>query len=64
MKYRVVVSVMTVETWEVEDVENEAEACEQWEEGHLLSTGGYKMDEILSVTEVPTSISLTRAKGL
>ena len=53
MKYRIVASVLTVETWEVDDVENETEARECWEEGRLLSTSGYKLDKILSIKEVP-----------
>jgi hypothetical protein len=32
MKYRVVASVLTKETWEI-DTENEAEARELWEKG-------------------------------
>jgi hypothetical protein len=51
MKYKVEVSVKTVETWEI-DARNEAEARELWEEGSLLRTDGYEMEEILSVTEI------------
>ncbi len=53
MKYRVVVSVLTRETWDVE-ADDEAQARELWErEGDLRRTEGYKMQEFLSVTEIP-----------
>lgn len=52
MKYRVVVSVLTKETWDVE-AKDEAEARELWlEEGSLKHTGDYKAEQILSVTEI------------
>jgi len=51
MKYRVVVSVLTKETWEI-DAKDEAEARELWEEGWLLRTEGYKIEKILSVTRL------------
>jgi hypothetical protein len=48
MKYRVAVSVKTVETWEI-DAKDESEAHQLWEEGLLLRTDGYEMEKILSV---------------
>jgi hypothetical protein len=51
MRYKVVVAVNTVETWEI-DANDEAVARKLWEEGILLHTGGYKMEKILSVTEI------------
>jgi hypothetical protein len=50
MRFRVLVSVKTVETWEI-DARDEAEARELWEEGSLLRTDGYEMEKILSVKE-------------
>lgn len=51
MKYKVVVSVKTVETWEI-DARDESEARELWEDGWLLRTEGYEMEKILSVTKI------------
>ena len=56
MKYRVVVGVITRETWEIE-AKDEPEARERWEEGWLKHTIGYRMQDILSVTEIPGNVS-------
>jgi hypothetical protein len=54
-KYRVVASVLTRETWEIE-ANDEAEARANWEEGDLKRTEGYTIQEILSLTEIPGSV--------
>ena len=54
-KFIVKAFIRTTETWEIY-ARDEAEAGKLFEDGVLLSTGGYKLERIISIETVDTPI--------